>query len=111
MLQQQLHNIGQHKSSLPRQAQHVLQKDSTSAFDTRSSISSQTGAGPGAGQSARADQLRPFIQERCDQAVRSMAALLKTHLQQIGEPSMDLDGAKLVEQALLIGQRLKSQHA
>ena len=93
-------------TTVPRQAQHVLQKDSTSAFDNRSSISSQTGAG--AGQSARADQLRPFIQERCDQAVRSMGALLKTHLQQIGDPSMDLDGAKLVEQALLIGQLLKS---
>lgn len=32
-----------------------------------------------------------------------MAAVLKEHLQQIGQPSMDLDGAKVVEQALLIG--------
>ena len=32
-----------------------------------------------------------------------MAAKLKGHLQTIGHPSMDLDGAKLVEQALLIG--------
>lgn len=109
VLQQHLHDMGQHRITVLRQVQHMLQKDSTSAFDSRSSTSSQTGAG--AGQSARADQLRPFIQERCDQAVRSMAALLKDHLQQIGEPSMDLDGAKLVEQALLIGQPLKYHYA
>lgn len=38
-----------------------------------------------------------------------MAANLKGHLQTIGQPSMDLDGAKLVEQALLIGDTISQR--
>lgn len=77
----------------------MLQKDSSPASNRGSS----SHTGKQAESPARAKQLQPFIQDQCDEAVRSMAAMLREHLQRIGEPSMDLDGAKLVEQALLIG--------
>ena len=53
--------------------------------------------------SHRATQLEPFIQEQCSDAVQSMAQELDIQLQHLGQPGMDLDGAKLVEQALLLG--------
>ena len=52
----------------------------------------------------RAAELEPFIQEQCSDAMQSIALQLDTHLQRLGQPEMDLDGAKLVEQALLIGK-------
>ena len=36
-------------------------------------------------------------------AVRGMAEELEQHLQQLGQAGMDIEGAKLIEQALLIG--------
>ncbi|KAL0023565.1 hypothetical protein WJX77_002562 [Trebouxia sp. C0004] len=52
----------------------------------------------------RALQLQPFIQQQCSDAVQSMGQELDTQLKQLGQPGMDLDGAKLVEQALLLGR-------
>ncbi|KAL0025084.1 hypothetical protein WJX79_007064 [Trebouxia sp. C0005] len=52
----------------------------------------------------RASQLQPFIQQQCSAAVQSMGQELDAQLKQLGQPGMDLDGAKLVEQALLLGR-------
>ena len=51
----------------------------------------------------RALQLQPFIQQQCSAAVQRMGQELDAQLKQLGQPGMDLDGAKLVEQALLLG--------
>ncbi len=51
----------------------------------------------------RALQLQPFIQQQCSAAVQGMGQELDAQLRQLGQPGMDLDGAKLVEQALLLG--------
>lgn len=53
----------------------------------------------------RAGELQPFIQEQCFEAVQAMAEQLQAALQQLGQPAMDLQGAHLVEQALLLGTR------
>jgi len=53
--------------------------------------------------SQRALQLQPFIQQQCSAAVQSMGQELDAQLKHLGQPGMDLDGAKLVEQALLLG--------
>ena len=52
---------------------------------------------------SRAEELQGFIQQQCAAAVRGMAEALEQQLQQLGEAGMDVEGAKLVEQALLIG--------
>ena len=54
--------------------------------------------------SHRAAELEPFIQEQCSEAVQGMAEQLHTHLHHLGQPAMDLQGAQLVEQALLLGR-------
>lgn len=53
----------------------------------------------------RAGELQPFIQEQCSEAVQAMAEQLQAQLLQLGQPAMDLQGAQLVEQALLLGTR------
>lgn len=68
-----------------------------------SQLGASAGQSAGAGLPGRAQELRPFIQQQCNQAVRDMAAALSQQLHEMGEPSMDLEGGKLVEQALLIG--------
>lgn len=55
------------------------------------------------GSRHRAAELEPFIQEQCSEAVQSMAEQLHSQLQHLGQPAMDLQGAQLVEQALLLG--------
>lgn len=59
----------------------------------------------------RALQLQPFIQQQCSAAVKSMGQELDAQLKQLGQPGMDLDGAKLVEQALLLGLSQASPEA
>ncbi len=59
----------------------------------------------------RALQLQPFIQQQCSAAVQSMGQQLDAQLKQLGQPGMDLDGAKLVEQALLLGLSQASAEA
>ena len=44
------------------------------------------------------------MQRQCSDAVDSMALQLESQLQLLGEPAMDLEGATLVEQALLLGE-------
>ena len=60
-------------------------------------------SGDQVGSSQRAAELEPFIQEQCSEAVQSIAEQLHTQLQHLGQPAMDLQGAQLVEQALLLG--------
>ena len=59
----------------------------------------------------RALQLQPFIQQQCSAAVQSMGQELDAQLKQLGQPGMDMDGAKLVEQALLLGLSQASPEA
>lgn len=56
------------------------------------------------GSGHRAAQLEPFIQEQCSGAVQSMVEQVHSQLQHLGQPAMDLQGAQLVEQALLLGR-------
>lgn len=51
----------------------------------------------------RSAQLQPFIQQQCSAAVQSLAQELGAQLKHLGQPGMDLEGARLVEQALLLG--------
>lgn len=51
----------------------------------------------------RSAQLQPFIQQQCSGAVQSLAQELSAQLKHLGQPGMDLEGARLVEQALLLG--------
>ena len=78
-----------------------MQNGNTAAMDEHSGSSGDQG-----GSSHRAAELEPFIQEQCSEAVHSMAEQLGTQLQQLGQPAMDLQGAQLVEQALLLGRLL-----
>ena len=59
----------------------------------------------------RALQLQPFIQQQCSATVQSMGQELDAQLKRLGQPGMDLDGAKLVEQALLLGLSQASAEA
>ena len=61
-------------------------------------------SGDQVGSSHRAAELEPFIQEQCFEAVQSVAEQLHTQLHHLGQPAMDLQGAQLVEQALLLGK-------
>ena len=54
--------------------------------------------------SDRSADLEPFIQNQCSDAVHGMALQLDSQLQLLREPAMDLSGATLVEQALLLGE-------
>ena len=54
-------------------------------------------------EGSRAEQRLGFIQQHCASAVRGMAEDVEHHLLQLGQAGMDIEGAKLIEQALLIG--------
>ena len=68
-------------------------------YSGNSSSGDQRGSSP----LHRAGQLQPFIQEQCAEAVQVIAEQLQAQLHQLGQPAMDLPGAQLVEQALLLG--------
>lgn len=77
-----------------------LQNNTPAAMNIYSLDSSP---GDQASSNRRAAELEPFIQEQCSEAVQSMAQQLHTQLQHLGQPAMNLQGAQLVEQALLLG--------
>lgn len=99
----------QHVHTFPSVLKHVtcsselpcfLQNNSPAATDEYSHDSS---SGDQASSSGRAAVLERFIQEQCSEAVQQMADQLHTQLVQLGQPAMNLQGAQLVEQALLLG--------
>ena len=67
--------------------------------------SHSSSSGDQRGSSHRAALLQPFIQEQCSEALQAVAEQLQAQLQQLGQPVLDLQGAHLVEQALLLGTR------
>ena len=80
---------------------HCLQSNLNTTPDGYGTSSS---AGQSTGSTHRAAELEPFIQEQCSDAMQTIALQLDSHLQNLGQPEMDLEGAKLVEQALLLGK-------
>ncbi|KAL3140348.1 hypothetical protein ABBQ38_004612 [Trebouxia sp. C0009 RCD-2024] len=74
--------------------------DTMDEYSGSSSTQNERGSSP----LHRAGELQPFIQEQCFEAVQAMAEQLQAALQQLGQPAMDLQGAHLVEQALLLGR-------
>ena len=95
---------GQRKTECPKRARCVPGYNLTQQNCLQSSSNAErVQLGASSGGHSRAAELEPFIQEQCSDAVQSMAQQLDAQLQGLGQPGMDLDGAKLVEQALLIG--------
>ena len=97
MLQAEVHLINH--DHIPHFMLHAQGKASTARDDYISSSPSFRQENT----NQRASQLQPFIQQQCSAAVQSMGQELDAQLKQLGQPGMDLDGAKLVEQALLLG--------
>ena len=97
MLQAEVHLINH--DPIPHFMLHAQGKASTARDDYISSSPSFRQENT----NQRASQLQPFIQQQCSAAVQSMGQELDAQLKQLGQPGMDLGGAKLVEQALLLG--------